>query len=158
MNSIGAYILRLIAAAVICGFITGIVGKKGTLPSMIKLMAGLFLSFTVLSPLLKLSIVNFTDYLDDLQVSGDGIVADSEAAAKKEMETIIKSETAAYILDKAASYGAELTVEVSVDTSGMPVPNGIRLSGSVSPYGKKQLQQIITQDLGIALEAQLWTD
>ena len=158
MNSVGAYILRLTAAAVICGLISGIVGTKGTLASVVKLITGLFLCFSVISPILKVNVGNLTGYLEDLQVSGDEIVAEGETAVKKELETIIKSKTEAYILDKAASYGAELAVEVSVDTSQMPVPNAVSVSGQISPYGKKQLQQIIANDLGIALEAQIWTE
>lgn len=158
MNSVGTYILRLIAAAVICGLISSVVGTKGALASVVKLMSGLFLCFCVISPFLEVNIANFMGYLDDLQVSSDGIVAEGETAAKKELETIIKSKTEAYILDKAASYGAELAVEVTVDTSSVPVPNRIRVSGAISPYGKKQLQQIIANELGIALEAQIWTE
>lgn len=158
MNSVGAYILRVTAAAIICGLISGIVGTKGTLASVVKLITGLFLCFSVISPILKVNVGNFTGYLEDLQVSGDEIVAEGEIEAKKELETIIKSKTEAYILDKAASYGAELAVEVSVDTSQMPVPDAVRVSGQISPYGKKQLQQIIANDLGIALEAQIWTE
>lgn len=158
MNSVGAYILRLTAAAVICGLISGIVGTKGTLASVVKLITGLFLCFSVISPVLKVNVGNLTGYLEDLQVSGDEIVAEGEIEAKKELETIIKSKTEAYILDKAASYGAEVAVEVSVDTSQMPVPDAVRVSGQISPYGKKQLQQIIANDLGIALEAQIWTE
>lgn len=158
MNSVGAYILRLTAAAVICGLITGIVGTKGALASVVKLMTGLFLCFSVVSPFLKVNVGNLTGYLDDLQISGEEIVMEGESAVKKELEAIIKSKTEAYILDKAASYGAELAVEVSVDASQMPVPNAVRVRGQISPYGKKQLQQIITNDLGIALEAQIWTE
>ena len=158
MSSVGAYILRITAAAVICGLISGIVGTKGALAAVVKLMTGLFLCFTVISPFLKVNVGNLSEYLEDLQVSGDEIVADGETAAKKELETIIKFKTEAYILDKAASYGAVLAVEVTVDTSLVPVPNGIRISGGISPYGKKQLQQIIANDLGIALEAQIWTE
>ena len=158
MNSVGAYILRLTAAAVICGLISGIVGTKGTLASVVKLITGLFLCFSVISPVLKVNVTSFTRYLEDLQVSGDEIVAEGENEVKKELETIIKSKTEAYILDKAASYGAEVAVEVSVDTSQMPVPDAVRVSGQISPYGKKQLQQIIANDLGIALEAQIWTE
>ena len=158
MSSVGTYILRLTAAAVICGLISGIVGTKGALAPIVRLMTGLFLCFTVISPFLQVNVAYFSDYLEDLQSNGDQIVADSETAVKKELETIIKSKTEAYILDKAASYGAELTVEVTVDTSPVPVPNGIRLRGGISPYGKKQLQQIIANDLGIALEAQIWTE
>ena len=49
MNSVGTYILRLIAAAVICGLISSVVGTKGALASVVKLMSGLFLCFCVKS-------------------------------------------------------------------------------------------------------------
>ena len=39
----------------------------------------------------------------------------------------------------------------------IPIPIKVRLSGKASPYAKGQLQQIITEELGIEKENQIWT-
>lgn len=76
--------------------------------------------------------------------------------ASEELRTIIKSRVEAYILDKAESYGAKLKVEVMLSEDQVPVPMSVRITGSISPYGKKMVTQLIREDLGIASEEQVW--
>ena len=71
------------------------------------------------------------------------------------MADIIKAETEAYILDKASQLNVELSVEVTIDEEN--IPTAVTLSGEVSPYARRQLQEIIESDLGIAKENQRWT-
>jgi len=70
-------------------------------------------------------------------------------------QSIIDS-TRAYILEKAETFGAELTVEVMLDDSSIPVPSGVRIRGNISPYNREKLGSIIQRDLGIPTEAQIW--
>ena len=72
------------------------------------------------------------------------------------MRTIIKGETEAYILDKAASLGVELEVDVLLEDMYPMAPKTVRLSGSVSPYVRNRLQNIIAEELGISKENQIW--
>ena len=65
-------------------------------------------------------------------------------------------ETSSYILEKAKAYDARLEGAVTVDDSAVPAPCAVRIQGSISPYGRQQLQRIIQEDLGIKLEAQEW--
>lgn len=157
MDGIREYLIRLTAAAILSGIVTGVLGKKGALGATVKLLAGIFMILTIVSPWTQLKINDFTDYFNNVSLEADAITADGENVARDTLMDIIKSKTEAYILDKADSFGAELTVEVSVEGSDLPVPCAVRISGSVSPYGKKQLEQIISKELGIALEDQIWT-
>jgi hypothetical protein len=70
-------------------------------------------------------------------------------------ERIIQ-QTQAYILDKARSLDAELTVEVFLGDGTIPVPIGVRLEGNISPYARKLLSQMLQDDLGIPAEEQIW--
>ena len=72
------------------------------------------------------------------------------------MIAIIKEETEAYILDKAASLGVTLSVEVMVEDGNVPRLSGVQLSGQVSPYARQQLSTWISNDLGISKENQKW--
>lgn len=156
MEAIRGYLLSVTAAAVICAVVSALLGKKGTISAMGKLLTGIFLAITVISPLAKIQLSNADALWDDLSVDAAAAVAAGEEAANNELRAGIKSQTEAYILDKAASYAAELTVEVTLSDDDPPLPCAVRLTGSVSPYAKRQLQQLIAEDLGIPKEAQTW--
>lgn len=157
MEGIRDYLLRLTAAAVLCGIVTGLLGKKGALGATVKLLTGIFMTFTVISPWTQLRLDDFMGYFDDLSYQAGSAAQEGEIMARDTMADIIKTKSEAYILDKASSYGAELTVEVSLDGSDLPAPSAVRISGRISPYGRKQLETIISEELGIALEDQIWT-
>jgi hypothetical protein len=59
-------------------------------------------------------------------------------------------------LDKAADFGAQIEVTVSVTMDAVPIPCGVRISGAYSPYARLRLGEIIHQELGIGEEAQNW--
>lgn len=77
-----------------------------------------------------------------------------ENLARDSMADIIKEETEAYILDKAADLHANLHVEVTVGEDSLPM--AVTLSGEASPYARRQIQAIIANDLGISKENQKW--
>ena len=156
MEAIRGYLLSVTGAAVICAVVSALLGKKGTISAMGKLLTGIFMAITVISPLAKIQLSNADALWDDLSVDAAAAVAAGEEAANIELRAGIKSQTEAYILDKAASYAAELTVEVTLSDDDPPLPCAVRLTGSVSPYAKRQLQQLIAEDLGIPKEAQTW--
>ena len=156
MSFMGAYILRMTGAALICSIASMLVDKKAMNGRIMKLLCGTFLSLTMVSPFLQLEIDSIPDFIEDIQNQAENVSSQGEKTAYNEMETIIKSKIQAYILDKAMSYGGQLTVEVNVDDAGIPTPCGVRISGTISPYGKTQLQEMIRRDLGIPLEAQIW--
>ena len=79
-----------------------------------------------------------------------------EEVSADEINTIITEQTLAYILDKAESFGARLEVEVQIARDGTYRPKAVTLRGSVSPYAKSRLQQIIEEDLQISKEDQQW--
>lgn len=154
---LATYITRITAAAILCGIITGLSGKKGSASTIIRTLCGVFLTISLIQPFVQFKIESIADYFEDFEVQSDALTAQGELMWKKELGDIIKSKTEAYILDKAQTYGADIQVEVSVDSSSIPVPTGVKISGTISPYGKRQLQQVIADDLGIATEAQTWT-
>ncbi len=157
MDWLRDYLLKMICAALLCGMLTGLIGKKGALGTTVKLLTGVFMVMTIVSPWIHMRIQGLSDFFQDVSYNADAAVTDGQNTAREMLADIIKTKTEAYILDKANSFGAELAVEVKVDGSDLPVPCSVRISGSISPYGKKQLENVIANDLGIALEEQIWT-
>lgn len=149
--------LAVVAAAVICGIVRRLLGEKGTQGALAKMLTGIFLALTVVSPLAKIKLGGLADVIADHQAAGLSAAAQGEEMTRQALSQSIKSSTEAYILDKAAALGVELTVEVELNDEDVPSPCGVRLTGQMSPYAKRKLSGILTEDLGIEKEQQTWT-
>lgn len=156
MEALGRYIVSLSAAAVFCGILKSILPSNSTCSSVLRLIAGVFLSFVLIRPLTRVD-------LTDLPVLSPAYISEAEAAsmegellAEDAMADIIKSQTEAYILDKARLLQAELTVTVTLSRDTPPVPVSVQLRGSISPYAKSRLEEILRDELGISKENQIW--
>ena len=87
---------------------------------------------------------------------GDVYVSEGKSMAANQVADIIKSQSEAYILDKANRMGLEISVEVELDNDNNSIPSSVCISGNISPYAKKVLSEYITDCLGIAKENQKW--
>ena len=67
MDQLRQYILRVVIAAVLCGICVSLLGEKGTVGAMGKLVTGLVLALVMAAPFTHLSGFHFFDYLEDLQ-------------------------------------------------------------------------------------------
>ena len=154
VSDMANYALSVFAASVIVAIICVLLGEQGGVTSIIKVVCGLFLTFVVISPLIKLDFSGIIDYLDDFTLEGAEAASVGENMAREGERDIIISRVQAYILDKADSYGAQLNVEVVLDQDNIPV--SVELNGNISPYAKAQMADILARDLGITKEYQLW--
>lgn len=156
MESLRQYVISVTGAALICGIVTGMVKKDGA-GELIRMLCGLVLACTVLYPLVGLRMADAALDLFPSLEAGKAMAAQGEKITRDEMADIIKSQTEAYILDKATELGVSLTAEVLLGEDEIPVPVGVILSGAASPYAKSQLTNAIEKDLGIPKEKQIWT-
>lgn len=154
MAWLGRYVLAVIAASLITAVISSFFDGKGGISAIVKLVSGLFLTFVIISPLTKLDFSPVNDYLDKITLDGVEAAAVGENLAREAEADIIISQVRSYIMDKADSLGAQLDVEVVLDQDNIPV--SVRLEGSISPYAKAQVAEMITEDLGISKEHQRW--
>ena len=129
---------------------------KGSVHSAVKLITGIALTVTVISPLVHLDDLNFSSVLDIISADGQWAIEDGEKAAFNQISESIKEESESYILNKANALGMQITADVSVEASMPPVPRQVTITGTISPYGKAQISRFIMEDLGIAEEDQLW--
>lgn len=150
------YLLSVVAAAIICGIVTKLLGKKGTQGAVGRLVAGLFLAFTVIAPLRSVHIGDLSSVTKVYSSEAGMAVEEGKKQTAQALQAGIKEGCEAYILDKAQSLNVELEVVVTLSDEDIPTPISIQLSGNVSPYAKIKLIDIITKDLGIPKEAQKW--
>ena len=156
MQSLGRYILSVTAAASLLGILQSIAGKKGSSGTLIQLIGGLFLTFTVIAPVADIRLDAGWDLPWELTAQGSAIAAQGQSLSRDQLRAIIKEQSEAYILDKALSYQAMLEVEVTLSQDEIPAPASVRLQGSVSPYARTVLQQWLQDDMGIPKENQVW--
>lgn len=156
MEALRQYVLSVTAAALICGIVSGL-ARGSAAKEWIRLLCGLLLAFTAIRPLARLEVNAFAELPLPFAQEAETTAALGENMARQAVADSIKAESEAYILDKAAALNADVTVEVTVSEDSTPVPAAVKLSGSASPYARRQLERILQTELGIAKENQLWT-
>lgn len=153
---VGKYLISLVVAAIFSGIAISLLGNKGALGTAVKLLAGIYMTLSIVAPWGQLRLGELSELKDQIATDGERITISGQNAAREAMAESIITNTRTYILDKAETFGVELTVEVMLDDSPIPVPNGVRIRGSISPYNREKLSSIIERDLGIPTEAQIW--
>ncbi len=156
MEDIRQYLLSVTAAAIMCGLLEKLLVQKGTAAAMGKMLAGIFLAVTIISPAVRLNFDGWMNGAGSFSEDASAAVQEGKELSNDALRELIKDQTQAYILDKAKALHADLKVQVEVSDREMPVPVRVKLEGEISPYAKQQLQSIITQQLGIAKEDQIW--
>ena len=156
MEWVRSYLLSMTAAAVITAILLQITGSKSATGKIIKIITGIFMSVTLLSPLIRFRLQDIDKYIRDFQLSSEYAVQQGTEMAWEELSGIIKSQTESYILDEASKMGMEMRVEVKLSDSNPPQPCFVTLEGAASPYQKKHLSQHINDYLGISQENQQW--
>lgn len=154
MEGLRQYVISVTAAALLCAALTGMT-RKSPAGELIRMLCGLVLTFTVLYPISRVKLAEMT--IAPPAWEGESMAAQGEKIARETLRDIIKSDTEAYILDKAAALDLSVRVKVSLSEDTVPVPVGVILSGAVSPYARSQLTNVIEKELGIPKENQLWT-
>lgn len=156
MDSIKAYVLRIIIVAIVCSITSSLLKEKTASGKMVNLLCGILMAITILSPIVSISFRNVTDFYYGISTNAERYVNNGKTAAQEEAANIIKSQTEAYILDKAKNLGLQITVEVELDDSNNSVPCGAVINGAVSPYAKGTLEGYMQEQLGIPKENQIW--
>ena len=156
MDDLRSYLLSVVAAAVVCWMVTSLLRKEGAVGSLGRLLCGVFMTVTILSPVVSWRLPDIGVYTDSFSADAAEAVAVGKCVSSAAMAEIIKQQCEAYILDKADDFGARLTVTVSMTSDTVPMPCAVRISGEYSPYARLRLGEIIEEDLGIGEEAQVW--
>ena len=156
MSVLKAYMLSVVAAAILCAVAQGLLSKKTAIGRIVYLLSGILLAVTVIAPLGNITFHGVSDYWEKISDDAQKYVSEGTAMAENQKLDIIKTQTEAYILDKANRMGLQIAVEVELDDYKGNIPCGVVVSGTVSPYAKEQLGSYMEDTLGIAKENQEW--
>lgn len=158
MDAVREYLIRIICAAVVCAVVTHLTQNNKTQGAIVKIMTGVFMVLTVIAPLKQIDFRDLTAW----DFPGNQEAAQAIAMGKEQSETelrrSIKEQLEAYILQEASRYDARLSVEVTLGEGEYPGPQSVYITGSISPYAKRQLTAIMENQLGIPKEAQQWNE
>lgn len=153
METLQQYLFSIICTALLCGILSSLT-QKGIIKSILSLLCGCILTVSVIRQLGSIqwesiweTTFPYKDQAKEATAIGTEMAYDATAA-------IIKEKTEAYILEKADSLNAELTVMVTVSTEN--IPESAFLEGEISPNVRKKLEAILETDLGITKENQIW--
>ena len=153
MEVLVQYLISICAVAIICGIVKVISDEKKPSGAMIRMIAGLIMAFTVVGPVVDLEPGDLPVLKLDIAEEAQAVSEYGKEFADAEVNSIITRRLEAYILDKAASIDADISVELRlVDYR----PVGVTMRGPILPRDKQRLQQILETDLGISKENQKW--
>lgn len=156
MSGISAYILGVVVAAVLCGIVTSIAPRKGTIAGAMKLIMGLLMTLAVLRPWVSISFDGLFGWTSSVTDEAESVVSEGKKMGENAYREGIKQRLESYILDKGTAMGTSLEVEITVAEEGLPVPVAASIKGALSPYCKETLRRTLTQELGIDEEALQW--
>lgn len=156
MENISQYLLSIVAASIICAIAVNLGSKDSACQSIIKLLAGIFLAVTVISPWSTFRFNEILSYIDSINTDAATLTTQSNEQINIETSSIISEHIKTYIKNKADALGATLEVEVFTSIEPPYAPYEVSLRGDISPYAKNALQQTIQNDLGIPKEQQIW--
>ena len=156
MEWIRSYILTLTAAGILCALVRSLGGKGGRGRGL-SLACGAFLILAALGPFRSFPLEVSGENWQDLEYRVAREQRAAETRILNETNAVIREKTEAYILDKGKAMGAELEVEVTLETKeGISIPAEVTIRGEYSPYIKQSLGHMLKEDLGIPEQAQRW--
>lgn len=156
MEELRRYILSVAAAAALCGILSGLV-KNSTASGVFRILCGAVMAAVVLIPAAGLECPEFVLDMDSFSLAAADAASEGEKISQAAIEDIIKQRTEAYILDKASAMDLQLSVEVMVNGEAIPVPVKAVLSGTIAPYDRQRISDMLEAELGITKENQVWT-
>ncbi|MBR5125833.1 MAG: hypothetical protein IKU68_03770 [Oscillospiraceae bacterium] len=152
MNT-AAYVIRLSVVAVAMGILLSMM-PSGTSRTVLRLSGSILLTVIALSPLTELDLSELSGLRFSEMTDGETLAAMGMDAANDERNAVILDKTTAYILDKAAALGVEITAQVELDGEG--IPESVWLQGNVPELIRRRLSYVLEQELGIPKEKQEW--
>lgn len=155
MEAVRQYILSVVCMVMICG-VAQVLFSVGSAGTILKIICGLLVTITVLRPVIKDRMFAWDENFSLMSENGEMAVSEGQLAAEKSLAQLITDKTRTYILNKASQMGADIAVEVVLNSEYPFEPVHVTIKGTVSPYVRKQLAQCISNELSIAEDDQIW--
>ena len=90
MEAIRQYLLTVTVCGIACSVLQSFFQKKGAISGMIKLLTGLVLTVTILSPWMKIQLGDFFVYWESISKDAQVIAEDGIAQSNSEWKKSIK--------------------------------------------------------------------
>ena len=147
--------LTIVVTALVCAIISDLI-QDPVSNAIVKMISGMILTITILAPIGSLDFSSFYDF--DISIADAASAAADEgfALSREALYSRIKLETESYIQEKAETMNIDICAEISLSNEDLPVPVSAVISGSVSPFEKQQLQELMETDLRITKENLVW--
>ena len=155
MDTIRQYVLSVICIVICCGVLQLAV-PKGTVGTLFRVISGLAVTITVLSPLLNGKMLYWNYQFDRIVSDSTIAISEGQNIASDLLKQRIKEETESYILTKASDLNVEMDVDVNLASDYPNTPVAVTMKGKISPYAKQRLATYIANDLAIPGENQIW--
>ncbi len=152
MDEIRIYLLRIIAAAILCSVVTSLCNAS-KFSSLIRMILGIVMAISVLQPILNIDVSRLSMNIQSITDGGETIITQGRETAQRALSAIVSEGIGEYIEEKARQLGADIAVHVDVK-DGAPV--GVFLEGDASPYIRSQLSAWILTEIGLEKEALNW--
>ena len=156
METLRDYAIQVSATALICALILQLVNVSGAVKVMIRLLCSIILLYSIIQPFKQLDFPDFGNILSKYREEADIAVQHGTNITSKALTERISSGMEAYILEKSSGLKLDLIVEVELSNDEIPVPVSVSLKGKTSPHAKSKLSDIISKDLNIPKEKQIW--
>lgn len=154
MAGIKGYIISIISVSIVCSIVSQIIPRSRKMAGIIKVVCGLLMGITVLSPAINLNLPDYKTHIRSVYETANQISKEAIHTTREDIAGIIKEETEAYILNKASSLDMDVAVEVNLNEELLP--ESVVVVGVVAPYDKEVLENYIQQTLDVPEEQQLW--
>lgn len=157
MGVVRSWLLAVISVSLLCA-VAGALMPQGAVKRVGKLVCGLVLLAAILSPLAELDVEAGQRWLDSCLDSASGRENELKETVNSQLKTIIEQKYAAYIVDKAAQLGLACSVRVECRETeeGLYLPVRTEAAGSWTASGQGQLIKIISEDLGVPAQSQIY--
>ena len=154
LTGIVSYFTSIVAIAIIGVVVTSVITDP-QISRLVRTVTGVLVLLVLLHPLLHGDLEELATTVQEA-LSRDVITEDYEALYQRKLREQIATTTETYILEKAASIGAQIQVEVELDQNSYPTPNKVEITGKLTPQQKELLEEYLTLQLGIAPQNQRW--
>ena len=156
MTNVKEYILSILAIAVIISIFTRLMTGRKTISAILRTVGSISIILAAISPLIRVRLENMSNYMWSIKSDASYVVEEAKLNAANDTAAIITEKIESYISDKAAAYGADITAVVNISNFDSLIPDSIKINGQLSPHTKEILQNIISEELGIQEEKQIW--
>lgn len=155
MVGLREYVISVAAAAWIVGCAEGLLQHQSG-KALIRLIGGILIAVTLLSPMPHLNWEDLIQRTIKDYPDSSACVSMGRERSRDSLSAVIVSKTEAYILDKARSLNADISVEIRLSNDEVPVPKEVRIQGVISPQVQLVLSEVMERELGITKENQIW--